>query len=92
MIWAAGLADKRVWVMQGNYTQEDGRASAALCAVEMIKSGTTAFIESLLAENYGIDGVAEVILQSGMRAALGKIVMDLPSYANASGVMHRWHG
>jgi cytosine/adenosine deaminase-related metal-dependent hydrolase len=87
-----GLLDwltKRVWVMQGSYTEADGKASAALCAVEMIKSGTTAFIESLLAECYGIDGVAEVILQSGMRAALGKVVMDLPSYANASGVMHR---
>jgi cytosine/adenosine deaminase-related metal-dependent hydrolase len=86
-----GLLDwliKRVWVLQGNYSEEDGKASAALCAAEMIKSGTTAFIESLLAEVYGVDGVAETILASGMRAAIGKIVMDLPSYANASGVMH----
>ena len=41
-----GLIDwlfKRVWVLQGNYSFEDGRASAALCALEMIKSGTTSF-------------------------------------------------
>jgi cytosine/adenosine deaminase-related metal-dependent hydrolase len=86
-----GLLDwlfKRVWVLQGSYTAEDGRASAALCALEMIKSGATSFIEAMLAERYGIDGVAEVLLQSGMRAAIGKIVMDLPSYAKSESQMH----
>lgn len=86
-----GLLDwlfNRVWVLQGSYTTEDGRASAALCALEMIKSGTTAFIEAMLAERYGIDGVAEVILQSGLRAAIGKIVMDIPSYASSESQMH----
>ena len=74
---------KRVWVLQGNYTKEDGKASAALCALEHIKSGTTSFIECMLAERYGIDGVVEVLLQSGMRSAIGKIVMDRPSYAES---------
>ena len=86
-----GLLDwlfKRVWVLQGSYTAEDGRASAALCALEMIKSGTTSFIECMLAERYVFDGVAEVILQSGLRAALGKIVMDLPTYARSESRMH----
>jgi cytosine/adenosine deaminase-related metal-dependent hydrolase len=86
-----GLLDwliKRVWVLQGSYTEEDGKASAALCALEMIKSGTTSFIECMLAEVYGFDGVAETIIESGMRAALGKIVMDLPAYAHAENVMH----
>lgn len=79
---------KRVWVLQGSYTEEDGQASAALCALEMIKSGTTGFIESMLAERYGFDGVAEVIVRSGMRAAIGKIVMDRPSYARSEIQMH----
>jgi cytosine/adenosine deaminase-related metal-dependent hydrolase len=86
-----GLLDwliKRVWVLQGSYSEEDGRASAGLCMLEMIKSGTTSFIECMLAERYGFDGVAEVVVESGMRAAIGKIVMDLPSYAEAEGVMH----
>lgn len=81
-----GLIDwlfKRVWVLQGNYTEEDGRASAALCTLEMIKSGTTSFLECMLAERYGFDGVAETVVQSGMRAAIGKIVMNLPSYAKS---------
>jgi len=86
-----GLLDwlfKRVWVMQGNYSFEDGRASAALCALEMIKSGTTSFIECMLAGRYGFDSVAEVIVQSGMRAAIGKIVMDMPKYASSENVMY----
>jgi cytosine/adenosine deaminase-related metal-dependent hydrolase len=66
-----------IWPMQGSYTAEDARASAALCLVEMLKSGTTAFVESLLAENYGFDGIAELCVQSGIRAALGKVVMDI---------------
>jgi len=79
---------KRVWVLQGNYSEDDGRASAELCLLEMIKSGTTSFIECMLAERYGFDGVAGAVARSGMRAALGKIVMDLPSYAKAESVMY----
>ena len=74
---------KRVWVLQGSYSYDDGRASAELCALEMIKSGTTAFLECMLAERYGFDGVAETVLQSGLKAALGKIVMDKGSYADS---------
>jgi cytosine/adenosine deaminase-related metal-dependent hydrolase len=66
-----------IWPMQGSYTAQDARASAALCIVEMLKSGTTAFVETLLAENYGFDGIAELCVQSGIRAALGKVVMDV---------------
>jgi len=79
---------KRVWVLMGNYTEADGRASAELSLLEMIKSGTTGFIECMLAERYGIDGVADAILKSGVRCALGKIVMDKPSYAGEEFVMH----
>ncbi len=79
----------RIWPLQGSYTEEDARASAALCVLEMIKSGTTAFIECLLAERYGFDGIAEVVAQSGMRAAIAKVVMDQPSYAERRGFMHR---
>jgi cytosine/adenosine deaminase-related metal-dependent hydrolase len=79
---------KRVWVLQGNYTEEDGRASAELCILEMLKSGTTAFVESMLAERYGFDGIANVVLHSGIRAALSKIVMDMGTYATKDNWMH----
>jgi cytosine/adenosine deaminase-related metal-dependent hydrolase len=79
---------KRVWVLQGNFTEDDGRLSAELCILEMLKSGTTSFIESMTAGHYGFDGIAEVVERSGIRAALSKIVMDLPSYAQAANSMH----
>jgi cytosine/adenosine deaminase-related metal-dependent hydrolase len=79
---------ERVWVLQGNYEGDDGRASAALCIAEMLKSGTTAFIEVLFAGRYGFEAVAELVEQSGIRAAIGKIVMDLGTYAESNGTMY----
>lgn len=73
----ASWLSERTWPLQGSYTQEDGRASASLCILEMLKSGTTGFVECLLAGIYGIDGIAEVCVQSGIRAALGHAVMDI---------------
>ena len=67
----------RIFPLQGSYSEDDARASAALCILEMLKSGTTGFIECLLAERYGFDGIAELCVDSGIRAALGKVVMDV---------------
>ncbi len=79
---------KRVWVLQGNFDAEDGRLSAELAILEMLKSGTTAFVESMIAGRYGFDGIARVVETSGIRAVLSKVVMDLPSYATAAGSMY----
>ena len=54
----------RVWPLQGNYSAEDGRISSELCMLEMIKSGTTTFLESGLHTRYGFDGVAEALQKS----------------------------
>jgi cytosine/adenosine deaminase-related metal-dependent hydrolase len=68
---------QRIFPLQGSYSHEDAKASASLCILEMLKSGTTGFVECLLAEQYGVDGIAEVAVESGIRAALGKVVMDV---------------
>ncbi len=72
---------ERVWVLQGNYTRDDGYTSARLCIAEMLKSGTTTFLESMLAHRYGFDGIAEAVTESGIRACLAGIVMDTSTYA-----------
>lgn len=74
----------RVWVLQGNFDEDDGRLSAELCILEMLKSGTTAFVETMLAGRYGFDGIARAVESSGIRAALSKIVMDVTKYAEES--------
>ncbi len=68
----------RIFTLQGAYSEDDALASASLCVLEMLKSGTTAFVECLLAEHYGLDGIAQMCLDSGIRAALGNLVMDVP--------------
>lgn len=79
---------KFVWPLQGNFDAEDGKASAELCMLEMIKSGTTTFLESLLHSRYGFDGIAESVERSGMRGILSKTVMGLPGYGSEKSIMH----
>src|SRR5579859_7957733 len=79
---------ERVWVLQGNYTHEDGYVSARLCIAEMLKSGTTTFLESMLAHRYGFNGIARAVEESGIRACLAGIVMDIGTYATQEGSMH----
>jgi len=79
---------ERVWPLQGHYTREDGKVSALLCMLEMIKSGTTCFVESMLHTRYGFDGIAEAVEKSGMRAVLSKTVMDIAGYGTQRGIMH----
>ena len=61
----------RVWVLQGNFTHDDGYVSARLCIAEMLKSGTTTFLESMLAHRYGFDGIARAVDESPRHAGHG---------------------
>ena len=79
---------ERVWVLQGNFTEDDGYVSARLCIGEMLKSGTTTFLESMLAHRYGFDGIARAVEESGIRACLAGIVMDTGVYVSENNVMH----
>jgi cytosine/adenosine deaminase-related metal-dependent hydrolase len=77
-----------VWVLQGNFTHEDGRVSTELCMAEMIRTGTTAFIECMIHTRYGFDGIAKAVERAGMRAALSKIIMDSTGYADSPDIMY----
>lgn len=73
---------ERIWPLQGNFTPEDGYAAARLSIAEMLKSGTTCFLESMFANRYGFDGLCKAVEESGIRGCLGKIVMDVGTYAS----------
>jgi cytosine/adenosine deaminase-related metal-dependent hydrolase len=79
---------KYVWVLQGNFTKEDGKVSAELCMAEMIRTGTTSFIDCMIHTRYGFDGIAKAVEQAGMRGALSKIIMDSAGYADSSDIMY----
>ncbi|MEA1927325.1 MAG: amidohydrolase family protein [Candidatus Auribacterota bacterium] len=79
---------KRVWRCQGNFTEEDGKLSAELCILEMIKSGTTAFVETMISSRYGFNGMAQAVVDSGIRAALSKTIMDNPGFGGEESIMY----
>jgi cytosine/adenosine deaminase-related metal-dependent hydrolase len=78
---------ERVLPMQGAYSKKEGTLSAELCVLEMIKSGTTTFVESLLHWRYGFDEMARVVETSGIRAALSKSLMNVCGYAGQKDVI-----
>lgn len=77
-----------IWPVQGHFDEADALASSQLALLEMIKSGTTAFISTGLHPRYGIDAIAESIVAAGMRVALSKYVMDLNAYALDQSALH----
>jgi len=78
---------KRVWPIQGSFTREDGKVSAELSMLEMIKSGTTSFVAVDVVARYGFEGIANAVVEAGMRGALAKTVMDSPGYGRKGGIM-----
>lgn len=78
---------ERVWPLQGSFTEADGRVSAELSLLEMLKSGTTSFVGVDVVSRYGFDGIANTVAKAGMRGALAKTIMDSPGYGNKSSIM-----
>ncbi len=69
--WAEDLPfdrwlNEKIWVMESVLTPDDVYWGAALAACEMIRSGTVGFNDHY----FYMDRVAEVVRQSGMKAAL----------------------
>jgi 5-methylthioadenosine/S-adenosylhomocysteine deaminase len=77
----------RVWPLQGSYDESDGLLSSELCMLEMLKSGTTTFLESGLHHRYGVNGIAELTKRVGLRAFLSKMIMDGSGYGDTAGIM-----
>lgn len=78
---------KRVWPLQGSFTEADGRVSAELSLLEMLKSGTTSFVGVDVVSRYGFDGIANTVAKAGMRGALAKTIMDSSGYGTKRGIM-----
>ena len=72
MIWTRFLVP-----FESNLTPEDVYHSARLACLEMIKSGTTSFLES---GGVYMEHAAEAAVESGMRAAIACSTMDMGSF------------
>jgi cytosine/adenosine deaminase-related metal-dependent hydrolase len=58
------------------HTEEEERLSAQLAAAEMLKSGTTSFLEAGTVRF--VDAVVDGLVEIGIRGRIGKWVWDLP--------------
>lgn len=57
-------------------TEDDERLAAQLAAVEMLRTGTTAFLEA--GTGWYLDAVAEALVEVGIRARVGRRIWDVP--------------
>jgi 5-methylthioadenosine/S-adenosylhomocysteine deaminase len=65
---------RRVWPMEAAHTPATLRASARLGATELLASGTTAVLT--METVHDTDVVFEAVAESGLRATIGKCMMD----------------
>jgi cytosine/adenosine deaminase-related metal-dependent hydrolase len=78
-----------VWPLQGNIDKEIMDISTKLTLLEMINSGTSAFVATSVNARYDVDRTVENVYKSGMRAAIGKQIMDTPGYADQPQILHQ---
>jgi cytosine/adenosine deaminase-related metal-dependent hydrolase len=59
-----------IWPLEASYDADDGYVAARLTIAEMLKSGTTCFLESMLTHRSGFENVFRAVGGSGIRACL----------------------
>ncbi|KAG9679055.1 5-methylthioadenosine/S-adenosylhomocysteine deaminase, partial [Aureobasidium melanogenum] len=63
-----------IWPLEASFGPRDGYKGARLTIAEMLKSGTTCFLEAMLTHRSGFENVATAVDEMGIRACLGKLV------------------
>jgi 5-methylthioadenosine/S-adenosylhomocysteine deaminase len=64
----------RIWPMEAAHTPETLRAAARLAATELLSTGTTSVLT--METVHDTDAVFEAVEESGLRATIGKCMMD----------------
>lgn len=67
----------RIWPMEAAHTPASLRAAARLACAELLRSGTTSILT--METVHDTDAVFEAVTEMGMRAVIGKCMMDAPS-------------
>lgn len=72
-----------VWPLSRAMRKAEARAAALLACLEMMKSGTTTFVDShyIHFDKECIDGIGEAVEMSGMRAIIGRACFDNPAFS-----------
>ena len=59
-----------VWPLEANYAEDDGYVASMLTIAEMLKTGTTCFLEAMLTHRSGLKNVVRAVEETGIRACL----------------------
>ena len=59
-----------IWPLEASYQDKDGYVAARLALAEMLKSGTTTFLEPMLPSHARFRNVVKAMEESGIRACL----------------------
>jgi cytosine/adenosine deaminase-related metal-dependent hydrolase len=59
-----------IWPLEANYAEEDGYTASMLTIAEMLKTGTTCFLEAMMTHRSGLENVVRAVEQTGIRACL----------------------
>lgn len=78
---------ERIWPMEAAHTPASLRAAARLAALELLSSGTTAVLT--METVHDTDAVFEALEPIGIRATVGKCMMDAPDAAVPSRLVER---
>src|ERR1700681_1197934 len=94
---------RRIWPMEAAHSPHSLRAAARLAATELLSSGTTSVLT--METVHDTDAVFEAVAESGLRATIGKCMMDLHAEAprrlqegtqasidESIAIRKRWHG
>ena len=73
---------QRVFPILAKRDTKDAVASLKLCMLEMIKSGTTCFVDSMVHSRFNFDDFALSVNEFGMRSVLAKYVMPQKAIVN----------
>ena len=59
-----------IWPLEVAYEGDDGLVAAKLAMAEMLKSGTTCFLEPMLPASAGFENIARAVEETGIRGCL----------------------
>lgn len=69
-LWLHPWMCDAIWPLEASYDTDDGYHAARLTIAELLKGGTTTFLEAMLTHSAGFDNVVRAVGESGIRACL----------------------
>lgn len=69
-LWLHPWMCDAIWPLEASYEEDDGYHAARLTAAELLKGGTTTFLEAMLTHRAGFENVVRAVGESGIRACL----------------------